>query len=94
MLIGELPSEEDVAWLSKEWTKRAEVPKHVFDMLDAMPTDTHPMTQFSMGILAMRTESVFGEAYNKGISKKEYWDPFYEDIMNLIAIYLITSMIM
>jgi citrate synthase len=43
------------------------------------------MTQLSIGILAMQTESCFAAAYRKGISKKDYWDPMYEDVMNLIA---------
>src|SRR5437773_8701786 len=32
MLIGELPSEEDVQSVSNEWARRSHVPKHVFDM--------------------------------------------------------------
>jgi len=85
MLIGELPTEEDVKEVSNNWARRSNVPKHVFDMLDKMPLTTHPMTQFSMAILALQTESVFSAVYRKGINKKNYWDPTYEDIMNLIA---------
>ncbi len=85
MLIGELPTEEDVHLISTTWARRSNVPKHVFDMLDALPLSTHPMTQFSAAVLALQTESVFAAAYRKGINKKEYWDPMYEDIMNLIA---------
>ena len=43
------------------------------------------MTQFSIGIMAMQTESVFAKAYRDGINKKDYWDPTYEDISNLLA---------
>jgi citrate synthase len=43
------------------------------------------MTQFSIAVLAMQTESLFAAAYKKGISKKDYWDYCYEDAMNLIA---------
>jgi citrate synthase len=85
MLIGQLPSEEDVIEVSNQWARRSNVPKHVFDMLDSLPPNTHPMTQFSMAVMALQTESVFAAAYRKGISKKEYWDPMYEDVMNLIA---------
>lgn len=85
MLMGELPTEENVTEVSNQWARRSNVPKHVFDMLDAMPKSTHPMTQFSMAVLALQTESVFAAAYRKGINKKDYWDPMYEDIMNLIA---------
>lgn len=85
MLFDELPSEEAVQAITKEWQKRAEVPQHVFDVLDALPTDTHPMTQFVSGIMALRTESEFHTAYRDGINKKDYWQPTFEDVMNLIA---------
>jgi citrate synthase len=49
------------------------------------PVETHAMTQFSIAISAMQTESVFAKRYNEGINKNEYWDPIYEDTMNLIA---------
>ncbi|MEP7170044.1 MAG: citrate (Si)-synthase, eukaryotic [Bacteroidota bacterium] len=85
LLIGELPSEENANEVSNQWARRSHVPKHVFDMLDMLPKSTHPMTQLSMAILAMQTESNFAAEYRKGINKKNYWDPMYEDIMNLIA---------
>ena len=85
MLIGELPTPEDVAEVSNAWARRSNVPKHVLDMIDAMPLTTHPMTIFSAAVLALQTESVFASAYRQGISKKDYWDPMYEDVMNLIA---------
>src|SRR3954462_12802751 len=65
MLVGELPSQEDVLNLGNMWARRAIVPKHVFDVLDKMPASTHPMTQFGMAIMAMQTESVFAAAYKK-----------------------------
>ena len=85
MLIGDLPTEDDVINVSNQWARRAIVPKHVFDMLDKLPPTTHPMTQFSAAVLALQTESVFAAAYRKGLNKKEYWDPMYEDCMNLIS---------
>jgi citrate synthase len=85
MLIGELPTEEDVRNISNEWARRSNVPKHVFDALDSLPASTHPMTQFSIAVMAMQTESLFAAAYRKGIHKKHYWDYVYEDSMNLIA---------
>ncbi len=85
MLMGELPTAEDVHDVSNAWARRCVVPKHVFDMIDSMPLSTHPMTLFSAAVLALQTESVFANAYKKGIAKKDYWDPMYEDVMNLIA---------
>lgn len=85
MLVGEMPTDEEAYWVSEQWRKRADVPTHVFSMLDALPLDTHPMTQFSMAILALQTESVFAKRYDEGMPKNEYWDAYYEDSMNLIA---------
>jgi len=82
MLIGELPSEEDVINVSNNWARRAIVPKHVFNVLDALPKTAHPMTQFSAAILALRTESEFVKAYRKGINKKDSF-PFIFSINGL-----------
>ena len=85
MLVGEVPTKEEVQWLTDEWEKRSEVPQHTFDALDALPVDTHPMTQFSIAIVSLQTGSVFEKKYAEGMSKDVYWDATYEDTMNLIA---------
>lgn len=85
MLIGEIPEKEDVINISKDWATRAHVPQHVFDVIEALPKNSRPMTQFSAAILSLAYESVFQKAYRAGISKKFYWDFMYEDVMNLIA---------
>lgn len=85
MLIGELPEEADVNEISNAWGRRSQIPRHVFNAIDKLPLETHPMTQFVLGIMAMQTESVFAKAYAKGISKHDYWSYVYEDTMNLIA---------
>lgn len=85
MLVGDVPTEEEVNWVTEEWEKRSEVPLHVFNVLDALPVNTHPMTQFTISVNAMQNDSVFAQRYNEGISKTEHWDPTYEDSMNLIA---------
>ncbi len=85
MLVGELPNHEDVEHISATWARRSHVPNHVFDVIEALPVATHPMTQFCTAVLALQTESKFSKAYSEGISKKEYWDYVYEDTMTLIA---------
>lgn len=85
VLTGELPSEDDVKEISAEWRKRGTLPESVKGVLDALPMDTHPMTQFSIGILAMQRDSVMMKRYMEGINKKELWDPAFEDTMNLLA---------
>ena len=86
MLTGELPNKEDVNHISEQWALRAQgIPAHVFDVVNALPKDAHPMIQFNTAILAMSTESQFRKAYLTGMDKKDYWDPTYEGVMDLIA---------
>jgi len=85
MLTGDVPTKEQTDWVSQQWRERAAVPAHTFAVLDALPEDTHPMTQFSIAIVSLQSESVFAKRYSEGISKYDYWDPTYEDAMNLIA---------
>jgi len=85
MLLGEMPTYDDVLAIQADWNSRAEVPAHVFAAIDALPITTHPMTQFSIGIMAMQTDSQFAKAYRDGINKKDYWDPTFEDVSNLLA---------
>lgn len=85
MLIGEVPTQEDVDHISATWARRSHVPNHVFDVIESLPASTHPMTQFCVAVLALQTESKFAKAYAEGISKKQHWDYVYEDTMTLIA---------
>ena len=85
MLVGELPTDEDVTHVTSVWQRRSHVPNHVFATIDALPLTTHPMTMFTVGIMALQTESNFAKAYAKGINKKDYWSAVYDDAMDLIA---------
>ena len=85
MLLGELPTEADTDHLSSVWQRRSHVPNHVFNVIDALPLSTHPMTMFVTGVMALQTESNFAKEYAEGINKKDYWNPIYDDAMDLIA---------
>lgn len=85
MLIGELPSKEDVDHITSVWQRRSHVPGHVFKTIDALPLSAHPMTMFVTGVMALQTESFFQKAYAKGLNKKDYWEPTFDDAMVLIA---------
>ncbi len=85
MLVGDLPSEDDVHHITSVLQRRSNVPAHVFAAVDALPVSAHPMTMFVTGVMALQTESVFAKEYAKGINKKDYWEPVFEDTLNLIA---------
>jgi citrate synthase len=85
LLTGDLPTPDDVTEITREWQKRSELPKYLLDVFKSIPKDMHPMTQFGLAILTLQKDSVFAEKYRAGMSKMEYWDPMYEDVMNLLA---------
>lgn len=85
LLTGDLPTEAQVRALSKEWASRAALPGHVVTMLNNFPSNVHPMSQFAAAVTALNSESKFAKAYTEGIHKSKYWEPCYEDSMDLIA---------
>lgn len=85
LLTGEMPTVAEVEEVHKEFRSRSKVPNYVFDVLRAMPLDSHPMAMISAAIVSMQRESEFVKRYNAGMKKLDYWDPTYEDAMNLLA---------
>ena len=85
MMIGEIPDEKDVENLSAMLQHRSHVPAYVFDAMEALPEEIHPMTMFVVGVMALQNESVFAQRYANGLNKKDYWEATLEDTLNLIA---------
>ena len=85
MLLGELPTDDDVHHITNVWQRRSHVPSHVFDVIDSFPSYAHPMTMFVSAVMALQTEGHFVKEYAKGLNKKDYWNPTYDDTMDLIA---------
>lgn len=54
LVTGEVPTQEQVTQLSKEWAARSAIPEFVEEILDRCPPTLHPMSQFSMAITAVR----------------------------------------
>jgi citrate synthase len=85
LLTGDMPGEKEVEEILDEFQKRRILPRYVYEVIDSMPCCSHPMTVFAAAVMAMQRESFFAKKYKGGISKWEYWDPTYEDAMNLMA---------
>ncbi|UCC85080.1 MAG: citrate (Si)-synthase [Gemmatimonadota bacterium] len=85
LLTGDVPTESEVKELVKDLQKRAKVPGYVWDVLRAMEGDSHPMAMFSTAIVAMERESVYRQAYDKGLGKMDHWQPTLEDALNMWA---------
>lgn len=85
MLLGELPTEQEVSHITSVLQRRSHVPNHVFATIEATPISTHPMTQFVIAIMALQTESTFAKQYAAGMSKKDYWEATLYDSLTLIS---------
>ena len=85
LLVGQLPSTDELAQLQKDWKKNAEVPKYVWKVLKAMPKTSHPMAMLDTAILTMENESEFRRRYDEGMTKEEYWEPCVDDSFTILG---------
>lgn len=85
LLTGEVPTVEETMDIVADFKSRSAVPQYVYDLLRAMPRDTHPMTMFSAAVLSMQRESKFAKFYAEGFNKMTAWEPMYEDATDIIA---------
>lgn len=85
LLTGDMPTEEQAAGMVEEFSQRRILPRYIYEVIDGMPCCSHPMTIFSTAILTMHRESFFTKKYHAGLNKADYWDPTYEDSLNLLA---------
>ncbi|KAK7894575.1 citrate synthase [Exophiala xenobiotica] len=85
LLTGQVPSVSQVRALSRELAEKSELPKHVSNMLRAFDKNVHPMTQLSCAVAALNSESLFAKKYAEGLNKAAYWEPTFEDSINLLA---------
>ena len=84
MLTGEIPTAAEAEEVKQDFNSRAKVPNYVFDVLKAMPKDSHPMVMLSTAVLTLQRESKFNKQYHS-MKKVDYWDPMYEDACDLLA---------
>ncbi len=85
LLTGEMPKEKALSDLQAELVQHMEVPEYVWDVLRAMPEDSHPMVMFNTAILVMEKESIFRQKYSDGLQKQRYWDAILDDAIQLTA---------
>jgi citrate synthase len=85
LLTGDIPTREEVQEVGDEFRKRRILPRYVYEVIDAFPPNSHPMTIFSTAILSMSRESFFNRKYRAGIPKSDYWEPTFEDALNILA---------
>ncbi len=85
LLTGDIPNEKEIEATIVDMTNRRTIPRYVWDVIDAFPSESHPMAILSAAVMTLQRESRFNIEYQKGISKMDYWDSTYEDATNLMA---------
>jgi citrate synthase len=85
LLTGEIPTESQVADVINDFSNRRILPRYVYEVIDAYPCCSHPMSIFSSAIMTMQRESFFNRKYKAGLNKMDYWESTYEDAVNLLA---------
>lgn len=85
LLTGERPGQAELDELHREFVGRARVPDYVWNVIDALPADTHPMCMLNTALLSMEPDSVFARRYEEGMPKDQYWEATLEDALNIIA---------
>ena len=85
LLTGEYPSEQQLSGLVKDMNSLGKLSDRAEELINGLPKDMHPMTQFSMGVLASQPESNFAQQYREGLHKTKYWEATFDDSIALIA---------
>ena len=60
--------------VAEELHARAAFPPHIEQLLKHFPKEEHPMTQLSMGVLALQSDSQFAKNYAAGMPKAKHWE--------------------
>jgi len=86
LLTNEIPTDNEVSALNEEFRRRSTLPQSAIKLIDGLPKEMHPMTQLSMGLLALQPGSVFWAAYRGGsVKKTELWKYALEDSVSIVA---------
>lgn len=87
LFTADIPTLEEAEEVEADWRSRWAVPQYVYDTIEgAGIQESHPMTLFALGVLAMQRESIFAKRYaEKSIKRDQYWEAMYEDSMTMTA---------
>ncbi len=85
LLTGDIPTETEVTDVIYDSVNRRQLPKYVYEVIDAFPNNSHPMVILSAAVMSMQRESIFNLRYQRGMDKRDYWDPTFEDAFSLVS---------
>lgn len=85
LLTGEVPTDAQTKAFVKELHKRETLPQSVITLIDSLDKEMHPMTQLSIGLMALQQGSIYAQKYREGVNKKELWKYTLEDGLDIVA---------
>lgn len=85
LLTGEFPTEKELSEFQHELFRRGHLTEEQEKVITGLPAEMHPMTQFSIGVLAAQPSSKFAKAYKDGVHKSKYWESTLEDALDVCA---------
>ncbi|TVT99111.1 hypothetical protein EJB05_55544 [Eragrostis curvula] len=98
LLTGKVPTKEQVDALSKDLLSRSKIPGTLLCLLATCvivgsclcgdrcsPFISTSYDTVTTGVMALQVDSEFQKAYEKGMPKSKFWEPTYEDCLNMIA---------
>lgn len=85
LCTGSKPNPDEHDEIKHAFAQKAVVPDYIWDVLKAMPKDSHPMVMLSVGILALERESKYRKVYEEGGSKDALWQATAEDSITLLS---------
>lgn len=85
LLSGEYPTQEELDDVVIDMKERSYISDETIDLIRSFPKDMHPMTQFSMGMMALQPMSSFAKKYREGVNKAQYWEAIFDDCINVVA---------
>jgi len=65
LLTGEIPTKDEVMNLVVDFKNRQTVPRYVWDVIDAFPSNSHPMAILSAAVMSLERESHFNTKYKE-----------------------------
>ena len=64
LLTGDLPNADAIADIQSQFRANHQVPDYIWNLLKAMPENSHPMTMLTTAIQSMQVDSLFVQKYN------------------------------
>jgi citrate synthase len=85
LITGSMPDADQLESLQEALKLSSHVPSYVWDVLKAMPDDSHPMVMLSVALLTMERESIFRRKYDAGMRKADYWEATFDEALTILG---------